>query len=109
MATYESAHDRRRDELAILALVMAELTEELANWQDALRGWNVRESQTALRFIDEGRVLALQESLRKFLEIRFGVLPPAVIERIEATRDVERLRKALYGILDLGGPEDLEL
>jgi hypothetical protein len=109
--------ERLRGDLGILALVLAELTPAWQDWQDALKGWNMRESQTALAFVNEGkalglkegRLLALRSTLRKLLEKRFGLLPSEWLQRIESLQDTEKLEAALLEVLSIKNLEELEL
>jgi hypothetical protein len=89
----------------VLALVLAELTPAWKDWQDALKGWNMRESQTVLGWKNE----ALQETLQDQLKARFGPLPPDLVQKINALKDTEKLKAALIQVLSIEGPEELEL
>lgn len=49
------------------ALVFAELARRLVNWQNALRGWQMRESQVIKGWMDEGKQIGVVETQRAFL------------------------------------------
>lgn len=53
--------------------------------------------------LTEGKQLGLtegeQEALLELLRLKFGVLPPAVEERVRATKDVEQLKVWLRRVL----------
>ena len=75
-----------RSAYAALALVFAELKESLANWKQALEGWNMRQSQMVLGWQAERARVDLVE----VLQARFQAGLPA------------NLRDTLEGISDLG-------
>ena len=56
-----------------------------------------------------GLLRARREDLRALLEERFGPLPEALVERIEATEDLERLRGAVRQIMHIQSPDKLDL
>jgi hypothetical protein len=58
---------KRQATYAALALVFAELTRSLVDWQRALGGWNVRESQIILDWKREGRQEGEVEKARTYL------------------------------------------
>lgn len=99
---------RRRGDIGLLALVLAELKDWFPAWQEALRGWNVRESQTVLKFKREGAAEALQQRLRKQLTQRFGALPTDFVGRIEAIDDPQKLDQLLDQVSGLKAFEDLQ-
>jgi hypothetical protein len=47
--------------------------------------------------------------LQGLLEEKFGVVPEAVRQRIQATTDLARLHAAARGVLHLGSLEEFEL
>jgi hypothetical protein len=112
---------RRRGELGSLALTMADLKPWCAEWQKALKEWNMRESTFVQGWInvgigegrdkgrDEGRLLALRHTLRTLLTKRFGPVSADVLTRIEATTDPETLDRAFNLAFDIASPEDLPL
>jgi hypothetical protein len=57
----------------------------------------------------EGELRNARQVLRRVLEGRFGALPEAVVDRIESTRDVNRLNAAIVEGFQLDRPEDLQL
>jgi hypothetical protein len=56
-----------------------------------------------------GQLRARQEDLRVLLEERFGPLPEALQQQIDAIDDSERLRNALRQVLHLKSLSDLRL
>jgi hypothetical protein len=57
----------------------------------------------------EGQLELARQLLRQLLSDRFGVLPEAVLQRIEGTTDVGRLAAAALQVSRLGSPEELRL
>ena len=112
MAGAEPNH-RRRGELGTLALAMAELKPWFGEWQKALKEWNMRESTFINGWIDEGRdegrVLQARQTLRNLLTKRFGVVAPALVQRIDETRDIAILDQATQVVYEVARPEDLPL
>lgn len=89
-----------RSAYAGLALVFAELTKGLVEWQKGLEGWNVRESQVILRWKREGKqeglLEARQADLISVLEARLQIaLPPELRNAIEGTNDLATLSRWL--------------
>jgi hypothetical protein len=87
---------RLRTEYGALALVFAELTRGLVDWQRALEGWNVRESQVIKGFKDEGkvegRIEARREDLLKVIRARLqNPVPDPVRLAVEGTNDPDIL------------------
>jgi hypothetical protein len=66
-------------------------------------------SQQVLEWQAEGAIQARREDLRLLLEDRFGTLPEALLQRIEATEDPERLRSALLQVHKIQSPDELQL
>jgi len=56
-----------------------------------------------------GQLAAHRENLRLLLEERFGPLPEELLQRIERTTDVERLRAALRQVLHVTALSELEI
>jgi hypothetical protein len=111
---------RRRAEYGALALVFAEPVGRRPLWKQALEKWNMIESQQVLEWMAEGEAKGelrgelrgkLQVSrtiLRELLEDRFGALPEALTQRIEATTDPEQLLAAARQVSHLGQLDDLQ-
>jgi hypothetical protein len=59
--------------------------------------------------LSRGQLVTRREDLRLLLEERFGPLPEALIQRIEAMDDLERLRAALRQVVHLNSLSELEL
>lgn len=74
------------------ALVFAELAKRLVNWQNALRGWQMKESVVITGWINEGKQVGIVEKARavllKVLRVRFqDPVPESVRVAIEGTND----------------------
>lgn len=54
-------------------------------------------------------IWAYRENLRRWLEERFGTLPEALVQRIEAIEDAQRLRAALRQVVRLNSLAELAL
>ena len=96
---------KRRSDYAALALVFAELTDSRAVWQQALEGWNMRESQQVLEWQAqaraEERVLTRRADLRRVLERRFpGPVPADLAVHLDALTDPEELTRCFDAALD---------
>jgi hypothetical protein len=81
---------------AALALVFAELTRSLVDWQGALGGWNVRESQLILGWRREGKqegiVEARRDDLLRFIRALLqDPVPDDIRLAIEGTNDPDTL------------------
>jgi hypothetical protein len=106
LASAES-DSRRRSEHGALALVFAEAAGVRPVWKEALKDWNMVESQQVLEWQAEaraegearGRLRATGAALIRFLEARFHTIPQELIDRIRAMSDVERLA----GLVSLAG------
>jgi hypothetical protein len=85
---------RRRSEYGGLAIVFAEAAGRQAVWKEALKGWNVRDSQQVQEWIDEGVVLGEANALLRVLAKRYPPGAPAeVAAAIRATKDLQRLQQ----------------
>jgi hypothetical protein len=94
---------------ASLVLVLVKRKEWYPARRDALRRWSMRESQTVNEWKREGVVEQLRRMLRWRLERKFAPLPQALLDRIEATSDVDRLDEAIDQAGRLDRLEDLAL
>jgi hypothetical protein len=59
--------------------------------------------------IEEGQLLDARTLLRLLLEDRFGALPESLVERINVTADLERLRNASRQVYRIGKLDELPL
>jgi hypothetical protein len=89
---------RRRSDYGGLALVFAEAAGCRKEWKEALKGWNMEESQQVLEWIAEGEARGEARgeanALVRLLEKRFPPGAPAdTVAAIRATIDVDRLRR----------------
>jgi hypothetical protein len=80
--------------------VFAELTKELVNWQHALEGWEMKESQTILGWMREGKEKGIVEAHRAdvidLIRLRFqDPVPEPLRLAIEGTNDPDTLRRWL--------------
>lgn len=103
---------RRRSELGGLALILSEAAGRRPAWEDAMEGWEMRESVVVNRWIEEGRQEGRREGLREgeaaarqatlleLAEARFGPLPPAIVTRVRAEKDNECLRRWLLAFVN---------
>ncbi len=92
---------RRRSDYGGLALVFAEAAVGRKEWQEALKGWNVVESQQVLEWIAEGEakgeIKGETNALLAVLASRFSPGAPAeVAAAIRAVQDLERLRNWIH-------------
>jgi hypothetical protein len=79
-----------------LALVFAELSKELVNWQQALEGWQMLESQVINNWLRQGELKGVVKTRRadllKLLAARLpGPVPEPVRLAIEGTNDPDTL------------------
>ncbi len=89
-------NEERRRRFRDWALVLAELTKELLNWQRGLEGWMVRESQIINGWKKEGRdegvLLARRAAVLRALRVRFQTTAPDDLRlAIEGTNDPDTL------------------
>jgi hypothetical protein len=80
------------------ALVFAELAGRLVNWQNALRGWQMKESQVIKGWMNEGELIGTVKTRRivllDVLRIRFqDPVPESVRVAIEGTNDPTTLER----------------
>jgi hypothetical protein len=81
-----------RSTYAGLALIFAELSHCVAQWQQALEGWNVRESQVVLGWKLEAR----RADLLHIMQVRFGTDVPAdLAAAVEGITDSDELTRWL--------------
>ena len=98
---------RRRADLGSLALTLAALKDWFAAWKEALKGWNMQESQFVLELQAEAALKAKLGALRVILEERFGVLPAELLSRMEATPDLGKMDQLLRAAVRIGRLEEL--
>ena len=78
------------------ARVFAELPGVERPWEQALEGWNVRESRQVLEWQAEAVVKTQQENVLRILETLCGSAPPAdVVSAIQANTDPKQLSRWL--------------
>lgn len=110
-----------RSTLGAFALLFAGLAGCLDLWKRGLEGWDMRTSQVVEEWRNEGRVegrieglaegqvRTCREILLALLEDRFGTLPEDLIQRVQAVKDVDRLKGALREVIHLHSLEELRL
>jgi hypothetical protein len=105
--------DARRADLAALALTLASLKEWFDTWKEALKGWNMQESQFVLELQAEARretTLQTKRNVLKMLgEERFGELPADMLDRLKVVTDLERLDQLLRAVVRVSRLEELPL
>jgi hypothetical protein len=84
---------RRRAEFSGLGKVMAEAAGRGAIWKNALRDWNVQQSEVVNEWKEEARADARAASLIDVLELRFGKLSPELTAAIHDTTASAKLRE----------------
>jgi hypothetical protein len=90
----------RRATYRDMALVFAELTRELVNWQRALEGWEMKESQYIKGWLNEGELRGTvkrgREDLLAVLSERIpDPIPEEVRLAVEGTNDLDTLGRWL--------------
>ncbi len=60
-------------------------------WAQALRGWNVAQSQQVLEWMAEGKLKGQLSALLRVLRARFGALPADLEAAIRAATDLNVL------------------
>ena len=102
---------RKRAEYGALACIFADAAECGETWRNALKGWDMKQSQSVLNWIKEGREEGREEgrrfgqtdgqkqmardSIRLVLTERFGIVSEALSTAIELQSDLATLRKWL--------------
>jgi hypothetical protein len=74
---------------------------------EALKAEGFAEGETKGKV--EGRLEEAREMLQGLLEEKFGPVPEAIHQRIQATTDLARLHAAARGVLHLGSLEQFDL
>jgi hypothetical protein len=82
-----------RSEYGGLAIVFAEAAGRQAGWKEALKGWNVRDSQQVQEWIDEGVAQGEANAVLEVLAARCPPgAPPELASVVRAMSDLQRLR-----------------
>lgn len=89
---------KRQADYGGLALVFAEAAGRRPAWKEALKEWNVIQSQQVLEWMAQGEAKGeargKAESILRALELRLGQGPPAdLVVVIRATTDLEQLSR----------------
>ncbi len=86
---------RKRSDYGALALVFSEAADRRPAWAEALKEWNMIQSQTVLEWMAQGEAKGRSEgriaSLLRILRLRFGPVPQEVETVIRRTQDVDTL------------------
>jgi hypothetical protein len=101
----------RRATFRDFALVFAELTPDLVNWQRALEGWEMKESQYVKGWLKEGEVKGLVTARRTdLLKLLLAKLrepvPEGVRLAVEGTNDPDTLERWFDAALRTGSWAD---
>jgi hypothetical protein len=107
-AASQEPNERRRGDLGLLALTLADLKDWAALWRNALKGWNVRESSylNGLKneLKDELKIELKSEEARdnvvRLSKKRFGGVSDSFIQKIQAITDLDVLRGVLEQVYD---------
>lgn len=85
----------KRADLGSLVLVFAEVAGCRDAWKEALKEWNMSESQVVKEWMREGEVKGeikgRVETIRTFLETKLGSMPADLATALRAITDVNRL------------------
>ena len=84
---------RRRADLGSMTLTLAAIVPWFGLWKDALKEWNMVESQFVLDLQAEATLKANRDNLKEVLSERFGELPADVVQRIDALTDANQVRQ----------------
>jgi hypothetical protein len=98
---------QRRATYRDMALVFAELTRDLVNWQRALEGWEMQESQYIKQWLNEGELKGVvkrgRADLLKLLRAKLhDPVPEEVRLAIEGTNDPDTLDRWYDAALQAG-------
>jgi hypothetical protein len=84
--------NRRLSDYGGLALVFAELSGAHQQWHEALKGWNMRQSQQVLEWQEEARLETLRATLLRLLRLRFKAeVPPDLQTAVHGMSDTGEL------------------
>ena len=89
---------------ALRAMAAASQPDPVLRERVEAMGMTIAES-----YIEEGRISANRETLRRQLAQRFGPLPEALLRRIEAASDAARLQAALDQVIQMKSLDELVL
>ena len=96
---------RRRGDYGGLAMVLAEAAGRRDVWTQALKGWNVIQSQQVLEWMAEGKVEGKVESILRLLELKFQAVPPEVTAAVRGTSDLAQLGRWFDAAVTAGSLE----
>jgi hypothetical protein len=84
--------EHRRGDYGGLAEILADAAGCRPAWKQALKGWNMVQSQVVLEWIAQGKAEGKAEDILRLLELRFQTVPSDLVQSIQATTDVGQLR-----------------
>ena len=85
------ADSRRRGEHGALAVIFAEAADVRPAWKEALKDWNMTESQQVLEWQEEARLDTQVVTIIGILEDKFQAVPADLSARLRAISDSQRL------------------
>jgi hypothetical protein len=105
---------RRRGDYGGLAAVFAEAPGCVAEWKQALKGWNMIQSQQVLEWMAEGKAEGLAEGTAKTkrgdilrsLGLRFGSVPADLAGAVNAATDLSQLEQWFDAAVTAASLED---
>jgi hypothetical protein len=110
LALASVASVRYRQTVASVALVLSELTPVFPVWQEALKGWNMRESTVVQGWIDEGEAKGLAKARRLLIGVlksRFGAISDEILARIDKINDFDTLEKAAERVFTASSADEV--
>ena len=103
----EAPRERAR-KLLTAAFVLTGLRVQRDVARDVFRGVRaMRDSDTYLAILDEGREEQVKEDILRLAQKRFGPADETVAARLNGITDLERLRRLLDRLLEATGWQDL--
>jgi hypothetical protein len=92
---------RRRSDYGGLAVVFAEAAGRHLLWKEALKGWNMVESQQVREWMTEAEIKAKVQSILRVLEKKFPAeVPSDLLALIRQSKDVQQLDRWFDAALD---------
>lgn len=98
---------RKRGDIGLSILILAELKEWYPAWEEKFKGWNVQESMNVLRWKREAAVEAWQDSIRTVITQRFGEPSKEIMARLGTINDPGQLRQLVALAAKVEKIEDL--
>jgi hypothetical protein len=99
----------RRAAYRYFALTFAELIPELVNWQRALEGWQVHETQLSKQIKHQGEVARAQVMLIEGLGLRMkSSVPEPIRLAIEGTNELDTLDRWFRALFEVDSWADFQ-